>query len=233
VFAAGVSSAAGTSENEFDREAKLLYPAVRDCRARGRMIVYFSTASAGMYGGDGSSGREGDPVYPGTSYGRHKLAMESVLAASGAKHLVVRLAHALGPGQPAHQLLPSLAVQIGSGRVSVYRGARRDLIDIADVVTIIDGLLTAGVSGEVVNVATGFSVPVEELVDHLEHRLAPRRPVVRDYLDRPSAHEVSTEKLIRLVPAVSRMRFGPDYFRAAVDRCLDVPAVPGPPGSDR
>ncbi|MDG6103894.1 NAD-dependent epimerase/dehydratase family protein [Dactylosporangium aurantiacum] len=222
VFAAGVSSVGAVSEQQFAREADLLYPVLRGCAAHGRRVVYFSTSSASMYGGQGSTGRESDPVYPPDPYGRHKLALESVVAASGAEHLLLRLSHTIGAGQPPHQLLPALVRQITAGRLRVFRGAHRDLIDVADVVRIVDDLLTAGVVNEVVNVATGVGVPVEEVLDHVERRLRPGRPVTREYVDRPGTHDVSIEKLRRLIPGVDRLRFGPDYFRAVIDRYLDA-----------
>ncbi|MFC4131817.1 NAD-dependent epimerase/dehydratase family protein [Hamadaea flava] len=225
VFAAGVSSVSAVGEGEFAREAELLYSVLRSCVAHGRRIVYFSTSSSSMYGGQGSTGRERDPVYPTNPYGRHKLALEGVVTASGADHLLLRLSHTIGVGQPPHQLLPALVRQIAAGHIQVFRGAHRDLIDVADVVTIVDSLLKSCVVNEVVNVATGVGVPVEEVLDHVESRLRPDRPVVREYVDRPNRHEVSIEKLRRLVPAVDGMRFGPDYFRPVIDRYLESTVV--------
>ncbi|WP_198348193.1 NAD-dependent epimerase/dehydratase family protein [Plantactinospora sp. KBS50] len=162
-------------------------------------------------------GREDEPVRPGTPYGRHKLAVEALVRGSTVDHLVVRLAHVAGPDQPAHQLLPSLASQVLAGQVRLHAGARRDIIDVVDVVAVIDHLLGARVSREVVNIATGYAVPVELLVDRIEQRLGvrARRTVVATP---PVNHLVCTEKLRRLVPAVRGMGFTDHYYAAVLDR---------------
>ncbi|WP_327071963.1 NAD-dependent epimerase/dehydratase family protein [Kitasatospora sp. NBC_01302] len=216
VLAAGVSATSDTSHDDYGREAAVLYDTADRCASRGERLVFFSTASAGMYSVPGRVGKESGPVFPATPYGRHKLALETVLASSTVDYLILRLAHVVGPRQPPHQLLPSLAAQIRAGVVSIQRGAQRDLIDVDDVVRIIDELLSTGVSREVVNVASGVAVPAEQIVDHLEMRLG--RTAERRYNDSLRAQAVSVEKLRALAPCVRDMNFGPDYFRAVLDK---------------
>jgi NDP-hexose 4-ketoreductase len=216
VLAAGVSAARTVAQADFDREAELLYLVMDRCQQQGRRLVFFSTASAGMYSVPGQSGRESGPVRPATAYGRHKLALEAVLAASSLSYLVLRLGHVVGRRQPPHQLLPALVGQVLSGRVSVHRGARRDLIDIADVVRIVDRLLGTTADREVVNVATGTPVAVEKIIDRIESALG--RCARRDYTDVPPAPPVSTAKLRELVPSVVAMGFGPDYPMRVLER---------------
>jgi NDP-hexose 4-ketoreductase len=215
VFAAGVSWASNTSEAEFAREAALLRQVARDCRSAGRRLLFFSTASAGMYGAVDGPGREDRPVSPGNPYGAHKLSLEDELRASGTDHLILRLGHLIGPDQPAHQFLPTVLRQLREGVVTIHRRAARDLIDVGDVITIIDSLLAQGSRDVTVNVASGTAVPVGLIVDHLEHRLG--LTVRREYQDIGDSHVISTEKLQRLVPEVARIGFGPDYYRRILD----------------
>lgn len=223
VIAAGVSAASWTSAEQFDREAALLASVLDRCRETGERLVFFSTASTGMYGAPGGCGREDEPVEPRTPYGRHKLGLEQRIRESTVDHLVLRLAHVAGPDQPPHQLLPSLASQVLAGEVRLHRGARRDVIDVADVVAVVDRLLTAAVSRAVVNVATGYAVPVEDLVTGIEARLGTRaRRIVVD--TPPMNHLVSIGKLRRLVPAVAAMGFGPHYYEHVLDRYVPAPA---------
>jgi NDP-hexose 4-ketoreductase len=224
ILAAGVSSAASDSAAAFARERALLAQVTERCRETGRRLVFFSTASTGMYGAVPGPGHEDAPVSPKTPYGAHKLALERQLRESGAEFLVLRLGHVTGPGQPAHQLLPSLLAQLRAGRVRIQRGASRDLIGADDVVTIIGLLLDANVRNQTVNVASGYDVPVERIVDHLANRLglAP----ARDYLPDGIRHRVSVAKLRALVPAVDRLGFGDGYYR----RVLDTFAGPIPVG---
>ena len=216
VAAAGVSAADGTSEAEFAREADLLYRLIRRCGQRGHKLLFFSTASTGMYSVPGEAGREDGPVFPATPYGRHKLALEGVLAAAGIDYLVLRLGHVVGPQQPPHQLLPAMVRQVRSGLVRLHRGAQRDLIDVADVVAIADRLLATGANRTVVNVASGVPVPIDEIIDHIEARLGLR--AVREYVKDAHNQPISTAKLVRLVPDVAAMGFEPGYHRRVLDR---------------
>lgn len=214
-FARGVSSGQAASSSEFARDADRLYESLRECRASGRRFLYFSTSSAGLYGSPGQGSEDG-PVFPSSAYGRHKLAMESVIAAADVDHLIIRLAHPVGFHQPAHQLVPKLVSQVMSGTISVHRGAKRDLIDVRHLVEIVDLLLARGVRRETVNVASGYSVPVEDIVEHVEKALGTKAD--REWVDAPDDHHISLDKLRRLVPEVARMGFGPGYYRAALDR---------------
>ncbi|MER6687631.1 NAD-dependent epimerase/dehydratase family protein [Streptomyces minutiscleroticus] len=220
-FAAGVSRSDGSADAEFSREAALLYDTIRDCLRTGQRLLYFSTSSAGLYGhgAEQQPTAEDGPVRPSSPYGRHKLAMEEVVRSSGADHLVLRLAYPVGSAQRPHQFLPSLVGQIRNGQVRIHRGARRDLIGIDDVVALLDALLQRGVSRRVVNLASGWAVPVEDIVDHIEMRLAIAAD--RQVTDVRPEGAVSTALLRRLLPSATRERgFGPDYYRRVIDAYL-------------
>ncbi|MEV0844887.1 NAD-dependent epimerase/dehydratase family protein [Streptomyces sp. NPDC049954] len=211
-LAAGVSWASGTSDEDFAREAALLREMAKGCVDTGRRLLFFSTAASGMYGLVDGPGREDTRVRPCTPYGAHKLALEEQLRESGADHLILRLGHLVGPDQPEHQLLPTLVRQLHQGTVRVHRGAARDLIEVGDVVTIIDHLLQRDLRAETVNVASGFAVPVEDILDHLARVLGLRAR--REFVETGvRQHVISTRKLRALVPQVARMGFGPDYYR--------------------
>ncbi|AVH55997.1 MULTISPECIES: NAD-dependent epimerase/dehydratase family protein [Streptomyces] len=210
-LAAGVSWASGTSDADFAREAALLRDVAKHCVATGRRLLFFSTASTGMYGLAEGPGREDTPVVPCTPYGAHKVALEGLVRETGADHLILRLGHLVGPNQPEHQLLPTLVRQLREGVVRVHRGAARDLIAVRDVITVIDRLLATGLRSETVNVASGHAVPVDEIVDHLAAGLG--LVARREYLDIGGQHVISIEKLRSLVPQVAAMGFGPDYYR--------------------
>nr|AXL06620.1 NDP-hexose 4-ketoreductase [uncultured bacterium]AXL06632.1 NDP-hexose 4-ketoreductase [uncultured bacterium] len=217
VAAFGVSVPSGIPESDFAREATRLYELISRCERRQEKLVFFSTASAAMYSVPGEAGREDGPVFPSTAYGRHNLALEAVLAASPIDYLVLRLAHVVGPAQPVHMLVPGLVRQIRSGAVRLYRGAWRDIIDVADVVTVMDRLLTAGVSRTVVNVASGSAVPVERLVDHVEAELGVLAD--REYVSEVANQPVSTARLHRLVPEIAWIG-REDYYRRVLSKYL-------------
>jgi nucleoside-diphosphate-sugar epimerase len=221
-FAAGVSWTRGVSADSFEREAQLLSATLQRCRAAGQTLLFFSTASASIYGAL-RPGRESDPPIARSPYGAHKLALERRVIDSGADHLVLRLSHLVGPAQPAHQLLPTLVRAVRSGRIEVQRQATRDVLGVRDAVTLIDQLLVRGTRNQIVNVASGHSVPVEQVIDYLAEVLgcAP----VRRYLDVGTRHLVSIERLAGLLPLDEYVRFGPSYYRSALAASLiGVPA---------
>ncbi|MEU6606172.1 NAD(P)-dependent oxidoreductase [Streptomyces shenzhenensis] len=217
-LAAGESRTSGASDADFAREAALLRDVAKQCAATGQRLVFFSTAATGMYGRAEGPGREDTPVTPYTPYGAHKLALEEQLRDSGVDHLILRLAHLVGPHGRYHQLIPTLFRQVREGAVAMHRGASRDLIRVSDAITIIDLLLAAGLRADTVNVASGFAVPVEDIVDHLAGALGstPRK----EYVDTGVRYDISTEKLRALVPQVADMGFGPDYYRLVLNDFL-------------
>ncbi|WP_018681851.1 NAD-dependent epimerase/dehydratase family protein [Actinokineospora enzanensis] len=223
-LAAGVTRTIDATAAEFDREAALVYDVTRRCRADGRTVVFFSTASDSMYGGIGATGAEDGPVFPTSAYGRHKLAMEAVLAASGARHLTLRLAHVLGVGQRPHQLLPALVGQVRAGRVTIFRHAHRDLVDVRDVVGALDGLLASDTRDTVVNVASGVLTPVERIVEGIERRLGTR--VARRYVDRPVVTTATSVRRLRALVPDWPSRDDADHADTLLDRYVGrIPAA--------
>src|SRR5688572_29446142 len=151
-----------------------------------------------VYGNYEEEVREDGPVFPREAYGRHKLALESVIRAAGVRHLILRLSNPVGAGQQPHQLLPALADQVRRGFVEVWSGAHRDLIDIDDVVALTDGLLASGAERETFNIASGYAVPIEEIVAYLEARLGTF--VLRNYVSRGDRYRVCIDKLKATLP---------------------------------
>ncbi|MFJ8229487.1 NAD-dependent epimerase/dehydratase family protein [Streptomyces sp. NPDC094448] len=215
VLAAGVPTHP-LPDTEHRRETALVDDTIRHCLGHDRMLVFFSTVS--MYGGPGGPGDEDGPPAASTRYGQHKLDLERTIKASGVRHLILRLGYVLGPDEPPFRLLTALVAQVLASRVRVQRGARRDLLHVADFVTAVDALLRTGVCDETVNVASGDCVEVAAVVRHLERRLgvSARWQVTDDSIE----HCPSVRKLRRLVPEVDRLGFGPGYHRTAIDRYL-------------
>lgn len=209
-LAAGVSHVVpADAAADFAREERLVRATARACRETGSTLVYFSTASAGVYGGPHCSGRENCP-HPSSPYGHHKLSMEQLVSTSGCDWLILRLSHLVGPDQSAHQLVPQLVRQVEHGSVRIFPDTRRDVLDVAHFVRIVDELLTASVSGSVVNVASGEAVPVDDLVTYIADMLkcAPRR----EYAGTSRDHRVSVGKLRGLLSGERPgQRFADDY----------------------
>jgi nucleoside-diphosphate-sugar epimerase len=229
-LAAGVSTTSSRAPEQFARERAIVADMGRRCRADGLVLVFFSTASSAMYG-RADRGEEDAPVEPTSPYGWHKLALEQVVAEAGCRFLVLRLSHLMGPDQPPHHLLPTLLEQARAGAFRIFRDATRDILDVADAVAALDGLLRQAVSDQVVNVASGQQTPMDLVVNRVEQRLGIRAR--RTYVTVDPVHAatptVSIDRLRGFVPDLARRVSGPGYVESVIDRCVERVAEPGRP----
>lgn len=123
--------------------------------------------------------REDRPLRPANPYAASKAAAEMAAlqagAGGGVEVVIARSFNHTGPGQDARFALPSFARQlaeIAAGRREpVLRvgnlSARRDLLDVRDVVRAYVTLMERGASGEAYNVASGEARSIGEAVETL------------------------------------------------------------------
>ena len=166
VFARGVSDSSTVDASAYQREAGLLDAALRDARTTGTRLVYFSSAGA-VHGSTAEVRDEATPLRPTTDYGRHKVAMEERIRASGARYLIVRFANLVGPRQNRAQLVPSLVRQALDGQVTIQRHASRDLLDVDDAARLVAEVLRRDGDHEVIQVVSGQSTPVGDILTHI------------------------------------------------------------------
>lgn len=127
VYAAGVSNSNITDKSEFAREQLRLTAALAAAKDVS-VFVYFGTCSVL------------DPEAYHTQYVQHKLAMER-LVQTHSNYLILRLPQVAGQTPNPHTLLNFVYSRIiRSEAFVVWRTARRNIIDIDDVVTL-GGLL--------------------------------------------------------------------------------------------
>lgn len=143
-----------------------------------RMVVVGSAAEIGRVATDRLPVDESVPCRPTTAYGRAKHAMvRSALAepaGSGLEIVVARTFNLVGAGLDA-SLAPAVfaagvrAVARGEARVirCGWLGGCRDYLDIADAVRAYRLLAKHGPPGDLVNVCSGESVPLGDVLDRL------------------------------------------------------------------
>jgi hypothetical protein len=120
IFASGVSNSLETEPVAFDRERELLKRVRTENRQA--LLVYFGTCSVH------------DPERRDTPYVRHKLEMESVLAAGEGPWLVLRVPLAIGRNPGSRTLAQFLHDRVVRGLpFEVWEGAARFPIDVEDV----------------------------------------------------------------------------------------------------
>ena len=137
-------------------------------------------SSAYVYGSPGPDGmlHESDPVRPSNHYGASKVAQEEVarifFETGELRTYVTRSFNHIGPGQAKGFVVPDFASRLvdlerrGGGLLTVGNlAARRDYLDVRDVVQAYLTILDKGSPGVVYNVASGTPWSAQELLDVL------------------------------------------------------------------
>lgn len=179
--------------------------------------------------------REEDPIGPLWRFGPYtdsKIEMEGVARSYSAFAIIVRPFAHTGPGQSAEFAIPSFARQLAR----IERGvdapvlrvgnlsARRDLLDVRDVVRAYECLLRTANPGEVFNVARGAAASMSEMLDKLraQCRVPVEVEVDREKM-RPSEIGTSSGDPLRLwmatnwtpkIPLETTLRDTLDFWRS-------------------
>jgi nucleoside-diphosphate-sugar epimerase len=155
-----------------------------------RRLIFASSSS--VYGEGGElPRREANPANPASPYAVSKLAAESYCTSFskiyGLETVSLRYFNVFGPGQdPRSQyaaVVPRFITAIASGKPVLIYGDGSQSRDFTYVSNVVDANLLAtqadGISGSVINVATGASTTVNELADLVGGVL--ERPVMREF----------------------------------------------------
>jgi nucleoside-diphosphate-sugar epimerase len=158
VFASGVSNSGETRVSEFQREANLLHATARNYSRK--HFVYFSTCSID------------DPDRLASPYVRHKIEMESCVELFPS-YSIFRLPQVVGTTENTHTLTNFLYKKIVSGEpFTVWSGAWRYLIDVADVALIAEAMIgSQDYRARPVNIASSHPIKMPELVKIFERVL--------------------------------------------------------------
>lgn len=204
------------------------------------------TSSAEVYGAqppDAFPLHESLPLHPANPYAASKAAAEALIAgecaAYGLDVVVARAFNHIGPGQRERFVVAGFAAQLakiaaeGSGTLWVGNlKAKRDFLDVRDVVAAYALLLERGQAGETYNVCSGTAVGIDEVLRELIN--VARVPVeVREDPERMRPSDVpvfygSSERLQRQTgwkPSISlRASLRAIYEAAAQKQANEQPA---------
>lgn len=147
--------------------------------AEPRRLLFASTAD--VYKPSESAHAETDPVGPVNVYGATKLMGEQLVGfhrarQPGLETVVARLFNVYGPGETNPHVMPAIFDQLLDSRTLSLGNLtpRRDYIFVEDMAAALVGLLDGAPAGSTVNVGTGRSTSVKELVRCLERLLGER-----------------------------------------------------------
>ncbi|HVP88507.1 MAG TPA: NAD-dependent epimerase/dehydratase family protein [Casimicrobiaceae bacterium] len=203
IFASGVANSLATDPASFAREQRLLGDVAS--RLGHALLVYFSTLSVLGPG-------------PASAYVDHKLAMEDEVRRL-ASYLIVRLPQVVGRSDNPATLVNFLVQRILSGsEFELWVDARRNLIDVEDVVKIVGHILEAGsIRSDTVAIASPFSLRAEDLV-HVIEQILGKRAVARK-IHAGYAPPIDIAGVLPLF-AASGVRFPPDYVERVLRKYI-------------
>lgn len=201
VYAAGVSNSNCDDPQEFLREQRRVCAALNEYH-QVDTFVYFGTCSS--Y----------DPEISSRPYVLHKLSMERMVR-EHPRHLVLRLPQIAGKTPNPHTLLNYLYARISrSEAFNVWGGAKRNIIDVDDVVAIVRPLISDdSVSNLTVNIANPVNYSMTDIVEAMVSVVGKR--AIFEVVNRGSDYFIDTDAM-RPALAESGVEFGDDYLRKVV-----------------
>jgi nucleoside-diphosphate-sugar epimerase len=158
-------------------------------------------------------------VAPITSYGISKLAGELYLMNCGWPVLSFRLANITGP-RLAIGPIPTFYRNILEGKECNVSTARRDFLDMADFLDLMDKTLDSKVKSGIFNVSTGVGNSIQEIFDSVKNHLN------RPELQPASVFEPGPDDIKEVVldPSLTNLAFNwePKYpFESVIRRMLE------------
>lgn len=159
-----------------------LLQALREHKARSqRNVRLLFVSSAEVYGAQPQSAmpiRESCAPNPANPYAASKAAAEALVLGEarsfGVDAVITRAFNHIGPGQNERFAVPSFAAQLAAiaagGEPVMFVGnleAKRDFLDVRDVVDAYAALAERGTAGEIYNVCSGTAASMREILAEL------------------------------------------------------------------
>lgn len=137
---------------------------------------------------------QGQSPYAATKIAADQLAY-SFHASFGLPVVTVRPFNTYGPRQSARAVIPTIITQIASGRRRIELGAVSPTRDFNYVQDTVDGFIAAlgaeNVEGQVINLGTGFEIPIGEMANLIAKVMGVEIEIVTDEARlRPAGSEV-------------------------------------------
>jgi nucleoside-diphosphate-sugar epimerase len=203
IYAAGVSNSTCTDTHEFSRERLRLADALQQAK-HVDPFVYFGTCSVG------------DPEARNTPYVQHKLAMEQ-LVSTHPHHLVVRLPQVAGITPNPHTILNYLYAKIArSEAFSLWRNAKRNIIDIDDIASMVRQMIEDKAARNItINIANPVSYAMTDIVSVMERVISKR--AIYDVVERGSEYPIDVTPMLAVLNKTS-VKFGADYLEKVIGK---------------
>jgi nucleoside-diphosphate-sugar epimerase len=207
IYAAGVSNSSCADVGEFARESKRLEAALQQAM-HAETFVYFGTCSVS------------DPEILNTPYVQHKLAMEQIVREHRG-NLILRLPQVAGKTPNPYTLLNFLYARISrSESFNLWRHAKRNIIDVDDVVVIAYQLITNNSARNITyNIANLINYPMVEIVSAIESAVG--KHAVCEVVEKGSEYLVDISAIVPVLEKVGA-KFGNDYLKKVINKYYET-----------
>lgn len=197
-FASGVSNSLETDQRQFDREKCLILNTINSHPTK--LFIYFSTCS--IY----------DPSKYESAYVLHKLHMEQLIKNECNSFLILRISNAVGNGGNPNLLMNYLAKTIKlKESVTIYKKAKRNLIDVKDIQSITMQLLKFDkYYNKIINIAFNQNFSIEEIVSSFENHWEMSTPKI--YLDQGESYSIDISVINEYFQNISK----DDYLKRLI-----------------
>lgn len=205
IFASGVSDSKTTNKLEFEREFELLNKTIDEYHDS--IFIYFSSCSLS------NSILQVDP------YHIHKLKIENYIKKRVPKYLIFRLPNVVGfSKKDSRTLIPYLIKNISNTtRFEVWSGAKRNIIDLDDVVSIIMYIIHNKLyMNDVINIANFKNISVLELISKISDYLN-MKPIFDIITTNQECFEINTDKIVHIVNNLD-IHFTDDYVYTIIKK---------------
>lgn len=198
--------------------------ALEYCRSHGARLIFIS---AYVYGIPSRLPiREDDPIRPNNPYALSKRMAEELCAFYAEYRevpvTILRVFNVYGPGQRAEFLIPEIIRQVRAGREIRVKdlSPKRDYIYIDDVVDAMVKALAAPGKYSLLNIGSGKSLSVREIIDHIQQVSGTTLPVHSDNMERPQEIPDVRADITR---AMKILKWQPNYgFNAGIQAILNM-----------
>jgi nucleoside-diphosphate-sugar epimerase len=197
IYAAGVSNSSCKDAHEFERERQRLLAALKQT-GRDTTFVYFGTCSVA------------DPEAYDTPYVQHKLAMEH-LVSKHPHYLILRLPQVAGKTPNPHTLLNYLYARISrSESFTLWRNARRNIIDVEDVFAIARELFNDDkMRNAAINIANPVSYSMPDIIQAMEYAVG--KTAIYEIVERGSGYPINIDLIHPILDRIP-IRFEERYL---------------------
>ena len=147
-----------------------------------KQFVYFSTCS--IY----DSSKNGSP------YVLHKLKMEQIIINKASNYLILRVSNAVGKGGNPNLLMNYIYSSIlNKKKITIHKNAKRNLIDVEDVVKISHNIISNNIKNKIINIAFKENIAIENLVNNFEKIL--KTKTEKEYIEIGESYSIDIQNI--------------------------------------